>query len=92
MISVDFPDGDQVLRDLGDAFVHAFIDAVEGAKDDYVALKEWRPQWASGYSGRFSANFLHERIWDRLVRAVIAPDLPAIDLSGIIDEAEESGS
>lgn len=74
MISSGYPDSDQVLSDLGDRFVHAFIDAVDGARDDFSAFREWRPGWFPSFTGRFTANFLHERIWDRLVRAVEGGD------------------
>lgn len=66
---MDYPDSDQVLEDLGEGFVHAFIDAIDGARDDYAALKEWQPGWVPRFTSRFIANFLHERIWDRLVRS-----------------------
>ncbi|MCJ1687167.1 hypothetical protein [Rathayibacter sp. VKM Ac-2927] len=64
-----YPDSDRVLADLGDRFVTAFVEAVDGARDDYTALKQWQPSWVPSFTARFTANFLHERIWDRLVRA-----------------------
>lgn len=70
MISGGYPECDQVLADLGDRFVQAFIDAVDGARDDFAAFKEWQPGWFPSFTARFTANFLHERIWDRLVRVV----------------------
>lgn len=70
MNSIDHPDSDKVLADLGDSFVHSFIDAVDGARDDFAAFRGWRPGWFPNFTNRFTANFLHERIWDRLVRAV----------------------
>ncbi len=69
MVPSDYPDSDQVLHDLGEGFVHAFIDAIDGARDDYAALKAWQPGWVPSFTSRFIANFLHERIWDRLVRS-----------------------
>lgn len=70
MISGGYPECGQVLADLGDPFVQAFIDAVDGARDDFAAFKEWQPGWFPSFTARFTANFLHERIWDRLVRVV----------------------
>lgn len=57
------------MNDLGDDFVQAFIGAVDGARDDFSEFRAWQPSWFAGFSGRFTANFLHERIWDRLVRS-----------------------
>lgn len=74
MISSGYPDGEQVLGDLGDRFVHAFIEAVDGARDDLAAFKQWQPSWFPSFTARFTANFLHERIWDRLVREVAGMD------------------
>lgn len=70
MNSSRYPDSDRVLADLGDQFVHAFIDAVDGSRDDFTAFKQWQPGWFPNFTARFTANFLHERIWDRLIRAV----------------------
>lgn len=66
----DSPTSEQVLNDLGDGFISAFIDAVDGTREDFSAFRQWQPGWFSGFTNRFTANFLHERIWDRLVRAV----------------------
>lgn len=74
MNSLRYPDSEQVLADLGDRFVHSFIDAVDGARDDYAAFREWQPGWFPSFTSRFTANFLHERIWDRLVRAADGMD------------------
>lgn len=70
MISAGYPDGEQVLSDLGGPFVNALIDAVDGARDDFNEFREWKPSWVANFTNRFTANFLHERIWDRLVRAI----------------------
>jgi hypothetical protein len=70
MNSSAYPDSDRVLGDLGIDFVHAFMDAVDGARSDFGAFKDWQPGWFPSFTGRFTANFLHERIWARLVRAV----------------------
>ncbi|MDR1187065.1 MAG: hypothetical protein LBK95_06375 [Bifidobacteriaceae bacterium] len=67
----EYPDADRVLADLGGPLVRSFVDAVDGARDDYAALREWHPDWFPSFTNRFTANFLHERIWDRLVRVVI---------------------
>lgn len=70
MKSPGFPSPDEVLDTLGSTFVHAVVDAVDGARSDYAALKEWHSDWAPSYSSRFIANFTHERIWARLIRQV----------------------
>ena len=63
-----YPDSDKVIGDLGDAFVGTFIDAVDGARNDFAEFRAWQPGWFPSFTGRFTANFLHERIWDRMVQ------------------------
>ena len=63
-----YPDSDKVIGDLGETFVNTFIDAVDGARDDFAEFRTWKPGWFPSFTGRFTANFLHERIWDRMVR------------------------
>ncbi|WP_245851189.1 hypothetical protein [Brachybacterium vulturis] len=70
MKSLGFPDPQKVIDRLGDDFVEALVDAVDGAREDYADLKAWRPEWAPSYSSRFIANFAHERIWARLIREI----------------------
>jgi hypothetical protein len=70
MNSEGHPDSERVLADLGDGFIHSFIEAVDGAREDFLALRDWQPGWFPSFTGRFTANFLHERIWDRLIRCV----------------------
>lgn len=70
MNSSGFPEPDLVIQRLGDPFVEALVDAVDGAREDYADLKAWQPEWAPSYSSRFIANFAHERIWARLIHAI----------------------
>lgn len=70
MNSSGFSDPQKVIDRLGNHFVEALVDAVDGAREDYTDLKAWHPDWAPSYSSRFIANFAHERIWARLVRAI----------------------
>lgn len=74
MNSSRHPDSEQVLADLGEPFVHSFIASVDGAREDYAAFRQWQPGWFASFTARFTANFLHERIWERLVRAVDGMD------------------
>lgn len=74
MNSREYPSDDQVMADLGEDFVFAFIDSVDGARDDFIKFREWQPGWFPSFTDRFTANFLHERIWDRLVRLVEGMD------------------
>lgn len=67
---MDFPQPDRVIRDLGGDFINHFVAAVDGAREDFEQLKAWQPSWSANFSDRFTANFFHERIWDRLIRAV----------------------
>ena len=74
MISREIPGSEQVLKELGDSFVQAFVDAVDGARNDFAAFQKWQPSWFPGFTARFTASFLHERIWDRLIRDVDGTD------------------
>ena len=69
MNSSESPDPEKVLEDLGEPFIHALIDAVDGAREDYREFQAWHPDWFPSFFERFTASFLHERIWDRLTRA-----------------------
>lgn len=64
------PSPEQVLGELGDKVLEALVEAVDGARDDLESFREWRPGWFSTFSSRFTANFLHERMWAGLVRRI----------------------
>lgn len=70
MKSNGFPDGEDVVRDLGGPFIRAFVASVDGARQDFADFQAWQPGWFPSFTSRFTANFLHERIWDRLSRQV----------------------
>lgn len=65
---------DRVLTDLGGEFVLAFVNAVDGAREDFAEFRAWKPGWFVGFTNRFTANLLHERIWDRLIKSVSLHD------------------
>lgn len=67
---VDHPSAAAVIDKLGQDFVDAFFVCVYGAQDDLESLIHYQPGWASTYTQRFKANFLHERIWARLLPTV----------------------
>ena len=64
------PTPDRVLADLGDKFLEALVDAVDGARADLRLFQDWQPGWFVTFSNRFTANFLHERVWAVLVERV----------------------
>ncbi|WP_336794249.1 hypothetical protein [Gordonia malaquae] len=72
------PNQQSVIDDLGDKFLGAFVDAVVGAKDDLEAFRERFPAWFVNFSKRFIANFIHERMWDRMIRQV--SDHPGVQI------------
>jgi hypothetical protein len=65
-----YPDPQQVIDDLGDKFLAAFVKAVDTARDDLADFQALRPQWFVNFSKRFIANFIHERMWDSMVSQV----------------------
>ncbi len=64
---ISTPSPDVVLSDLGDKVLGALLDAVDQARTDLDEFREWRPAWHSTFTNRFTANFLHERVWATLV-------------------------
>lgn len=64
------PAPEQVLDDLGDKLVEAFLGAMEVARADLDDLRAWRPGWFGLFTERFLANFLHERLWAELITRV----------------------
>ena len=59
-----------MLANLGDKFLEALVTAVDGAREDLTTFQGWQPGWFVTFSNRFTANFLHERIWAGLVGRV----------------------
>lgn len=65
-----YPDPQQVVGDLGDKFLLAFVNAIDTARTDLGDLQQFRPQWFVNFSKRFIANFIHERMWDGMTSQV----------------------
>ena len=55
-----------VLGELGDKVVAAIGRSTDGARDDFVEFRRWRPEWVPPMSQRGVANLIHERIWAHL--------------------------
>jgi len=62
-----YPVASDVVSDLGQEFLRAFVDAVEGAERDRLDHMAEHPDWYGTYLQRHVASFLHERIWGRMV-------------------------
>lgn len=62
-----YPDPETVRSDLGDKFLNAVVSAVDGAREDLGEFQRFRPEWYAAYSKRFVANFIHERVFARVV-------------------------
>ena len=75
-------DPQQVVDDLGDKFLSAFVKAIDAARADLGDFQEFQPQWFVGFSKRFVANFIHERMWASMVAQVS-------DHSGVVIVDEE---
>ncbi|QYL29476.1 hypothetical protein TM48_03963 [Mycobacterium shottsii] len=63
-------DPQQVVDDLGDKFLVAFIKSIEVARVDLSEFEGFKPEWFVNFSKRFVANFIHERVWDSMVSQV----------------------
>ncbi|MBF6412932.1 hypothetical protein [Nocardia cyriacigeorgica] len=65
-----YPVPEDVRNELGDEFLAAFVSSVEGSSADLRELRMFQPDWYADYSKRFVANFIHERVWSRMVASV----------------------
>ncbi len=69
-----YPDPGAVREELGDEFLKAFVGSVSGSSADLADFRLFRPEWYADYSKRFVANFIHERVWSRMVAEVADHD------------------
>lgn len=75
-----YPNEQEVIDDLGDKFIHAFVESVDSARDDLESFRSDHPAWFINFSKRFVANFIHERLWDAMTRKVSDhPDVTIVD-------------
>ncbi|WP_380160186.1 hypothetical protein [Kineococcus sp. R86509] len=72
------PGPDEVLADLGDKFVQAFLEAMGVTRDDLQDFRGWRSSWFPTFTERFLGNFIHERMWAEMVQRV--DDLPGLQI------------
>jgi len=62
-----YPLSDEVIDALGDKVVAALGAAVIGAKADLAEYRLGMPHFVADHSGRGLANWIHDRIWARIV-------------------------
>lgn len=84
MFSPNAPD--QVLRALGDKFLGRLIQAVEGARDDLEAMRDWQPDWFPLMSDRCLANLIHDRLWAHMLKPDYEPNDMTVHESGATRE------
>jgi len=62
-----YPEPDEVIEALGDKVVAALSAAILGAKDDLAEYRQGMPHFVADHSPRGLANWIHDRIWARIV-------------------------
>lgn len=62
-----YPELDEVIESLGDKVVAALSAAVLGAKSDLAEYRLGMPHFVADHSSRGLANWIHDRIWARIV-------------------------
>lgn len=62
-----YPQPDEVIDALGDKVVAALSAAVLGAKEDLAAYRSAMPHFVADQSPRGLANWIHDRVWARVV-------------------------
>lgn len=73
------PTATDVVSTLGNAFVGAFVDAVEGSEQDRRTILVEHPDWYATFTQRHVASFLHERLWGRMLPTFSQLQLNTID-------------
>lgn len=77
---LQYPDPQNVVDDLGDKFLRAFVAAIDTARADLAAFEQFKPEWFVNFSKRFVANFIHERMWHSMTSQVAGhPDVTVVD-------------
>ncbi|MFT4164190.1 MAG: hypothetical protein QM650_03000 [Microlunatus sp.] len=69
-----YPTPDEVLANLGDKATEALSGAVVGAREDLAVYRAALPQFVAEHSGRGLANWIHDRMWARVVAALEGVD------------------
>lgn len=73
-----YPSPDDVLAALGDKVVAALFKAADQAKEDLAGYREEMPQYVAESSNRGLANWIHDRMWARLVAELM--DVEGVEL------------
>lgn len=69
---ITYPSFDQVCDDLGDKVIDGFSRAVARTAEDLHEYRTAHPDWVAESSERGLANWLHDRLWIQMVRALRA--------------------
>jgi len=62
-----YPEPDEVIEALGDKVVAALTAAILGARADLAEYRRAMPHFVADHSSRGLANWIHDRIWARIV-------------------------
>ena len=61
-----YPEGFEVIADLGDKIVEGLAESIERTRDDLRSYRDWRPDIVADHTERGLANWLHDRVWRHL--------------------------
>ncbi|WP_370946053.1 hypothetical protein AB5J62_00160 [Amycolatopsis sp. cg5] len=74
-----YPAADDVLQDLGDKVVTALVDATKATRSDLAEYRDVFPAWVADSSDRGLSNWIHDRLWAHLRRALT--DIDSVELA-----------
>ncbi len=80
------PLADDVLHDLGDKVVGALVDATMATRADLAEYRDIFPAWVADSSDRGLSNWIHDRLWAHLRRALADVDSIALADHGVTRE------
>lgn len=78
-----YPPTEDVLRDLGDKVVGALVDATKVTRSDLAEYRSTFPGWVADSSERGLSNWIHDRLWAHLRRALTDMDSVALADQGV---------
>jgi hypothetical protein len=81
-----YPPAEDVLPDLGDKVVGALVDATKKTRSDLVEYRTTFPQWVADSSDRGLSNWIHDRLWAHLRRALDDMDAVLLVDGGVTRE------
>ena len=81
-----YPSAEDVLRDLGDKVIGSLVHATRATRCDLAKYRDTFPAWVADSSDRGLSNWIHDRLWAHLRRALADMDSVELADEGVIRE------